>query len=64
MKVVIEVDSGDSAKAWEVLVRGAPGMALPDRVFVVSEEAVRLLRTARVRFTELSREGGRRWSQS
>jgi hypothetical protein len=57
MKVAIEVDPRDSAKAWAVLVRGSPGMALPGRVFIVSEEAVRALRTAGVRFTELSREG-------
>ena len=57
MKVAIEVDRRDKAKAWGVLVRGSPGMALPGGVFVVSEEAVRALRKAGVRFTELSREG-------
>jgi hypothetical protein len=57
MKVAIEVDPRDRAKAWAVLVRGSPGMALPGGVFVVSDEAVRTLRTAGVRFTELSREG-------
>ncbi|HEX4589713.1 MAG TPA: hypothetical protein VH120_07275 [Gemmataceae bacterium] len=57
MKVAIEVDARDSAKAWAMLVRGTPGMALPGRVFIVSEAAVRALRKAGVRFTELSREG-------
>lgn len=56
MKVAIEVDARDSAKAWAVLVRSTPGMALPGRVFVVSEEVVRALRKAGVRFAELSRD--------
>jgi hypothetical protein len=56
MKIVIQVRPRDSAKAWSVLVRHSPGMALPDRVFVVSEEAVRALREARIHFSELSRE--------
>ncbi len=56
MKTVIRVSPRDSAKAWALLVRHSPGMALPDRVFVVSEEAVRALRKAGIRFTQLSRE--------
>jgi hypothetical protein len=57
MKVAIEVDPRDKAQAWALLVRGSPGMALPGGVFVVTEEAVRTLRDAGVRFAELSREG-------
>jgi hypothetical protein len=56
MKIVIQVTPRDSAKAWSLLVRHSPGMALPDRMFVVSEEAVRALREAGIRFSELSRE--------
>jgi hypothetical protein len=56
MKTVIQVSPRDSAKAWSLLVRHSPGVALPDRVFVVSEEAVRALREAGIRFAELSRE--------
>jgi hypothetical protein len=56
MKFVIRVSPRDSAKAWAVLVRHSPGVALPDSVFVVSEAAVRALREAGVRFSELSRE--------
>ena len=56
MKIVIQVSPRDSAKAWSLLVRHSPGVALPDRVFVVSEEAVRTLREAGIRFSELSRE--------
>ena len=43
MKIVIQVSPRDSAKAWALLVRHSPGVALPDRTFVVSEEAVRAL---------------------
>ena len=56
MKIVIQVQPRDSAKAWAMLVRHSAGVALPDRVFVVSEEAVRALRKAGVRFAEISRE--------
>jgi hypothetical protein len=56
MKVVVQISPRDSAKAWSLLVRHSPGVALPDRVFVVSEEAVRALREAGIRFSELSRE--------
>jgi hypothetical protein len=56
MRTVIQVSSLDSAKTWALLVRHSPGVALPDHVFVVSEEAVRALRNAGIRFTVLSRE--------
>jgi hypothetical protein len=56
MKIVIQVSPRDSAKAWALLVRHSPGVALPDRTFVVSEEAARALREAGIRFSELSRE--------
>jgi hypothetical protein len=56
MKTVIQISRRDSAKAWALLVRHSPGVALPDRVFVVSDDAIRALREAGIRFTELSRE--------
>ena len=56
MKVAIRVRARDRAKVWGFLVRHSPGMALPDRVFVVSEEAVRALREAGFRFSVISRE--------
>jgi hypothetical protein len=56
MKIVIQVHWRDSAKAWGLLVRHSPGVALPDRVFVVSAEAARALRKAGIRFTQKSRE--------
>jgi hypothetical protein len=56
MRIVIRVSPRDCAKAWGPLVRHSPGVALPDREFVVSEDAVRALRDAGVRFSELSGE--------
>jgi hypothetical protein len=58
MKVVIQISAKDNAKAWAFLVRHSPGTALPNRTFIVSEEAVRALREAGIRFTELSRDVG------
>jgi hypothetical protein len=64
MKVPIQVCAADDAKAWAILVRHSPGKAFPNRIFVVSEEAVKALREAGIGFTELPQEavpgGGRR----
>ena len=57
MKIVIQVAAKHSAKAWGLLVRHSPGMALPDRKFIVSEEALRALEAAGIKFKEISREG-------
>ena len=54
MQVVIQVDAKDEANALALLVRHSPGRALPNRTFVVSEEAVRALREAGIKFTSLS----------
>jgi len=56
MRIVIQVSAADDAKAWALLQRHSPGMALPGRTFVVSEDAVRALQEAGIRFTELSRD--------
>jgi hypothetical protein len=56
MKVVIQVGAKDGAKAWGLLVRQSAGTALPNRTFIVCEEAVRELRKAGVRFTEITRD--------
>jgi hypothetical protein len=58
MKIVIQVAAKDKAKAWAVLVRHSPGTALPNRTFIVSEDAARALREAGIRFQEVSREPG------
>ena len=57
MKVVIQVPPEDRARAWGVLVRHSPGTALPNGTFLVSEDAARALRRARINFTEISHEG-------
>ena len=56
MKVVIHLSAREEAKALPILLRHSPGMVLRDRTYVLSSEAVRALRNARVEFTELSRE--------
>jgi hypothetical protein len=57
MKIVIRITARDSAKAWGILVRHSPGMALRNREFIVSEEAVRALEQAGIKFRVVSREG-------
>ncbi|HEV3142953.1 MAG TPA: hypothetical protein VGZ47_03615 [Gemmataceae bacterium] len=56
MKVVVQVSAKDSAKAWGVLVRHSPGMALRDRTFIISEDAWRDLVQAGVKAKLISRE--------
>jgi hypothetical protein len=58
MRVVIQVAAKDRNKAWALLVRHSAGTALADGTFIVSEEAVRALRQAGMRFREISRESG------
>jgi hypothetical protein len=58
MRIIIRVAVKDRAKAWGVLVRHSPGAALPGRTFIVSEEAVKALRNAGIRFKEISRDDG------
>ncbi len=58
MRIVIQVSAGDDAKAWDLLQRHSPGVALPQRRFVVSEAAARALKEANIRFVELSRDAG------
>ncbi|HEY8504902.1 MAG TPA: hypothetical protein VIL46_09990 [Gemmataceae bacterium] len=56
MKVVIRLSSREELKALPILLRHSPGTVLPDRTYVISEEAAVALREAGVAFTELSRE--------
>jgi hypothetical protein len=55
MKVIVQIAAADDAKAWAILVRHSPGVALPHRTFILSEAAVYALAVAGIRFTELSR---------
>jgi hypothetical protein len=56
MRVVIQMTRSEEAKALPILLRHSPGTVLPNRVYVLSEEAARALRTSGVQFTEISRE--------
>ena len=56
MKVIIHLTRDQEAKALPILLRHSPGMVLPQRTYVLSEDALRALRSAGVRFYELSRE--------
>jgi hypothetical protein len=56
MKVVIRMSQSDEAKALPILLRHSPGTALPDRTYVITEDAARQLRQAGVHFVEVSRE--------
>ena len=64
MKVVIQIAAKDNAKALGILLRHSPGVALRNRIYVVSADAVRALTEAGVRFTELSRESWKSWNGS
>lgn len=55
MYVVVQIAKKDSAKAWALLVRHSAGTALPDRTFVVTDDAVRALREAGVKLKEIAR---------
>jgi len=54
MKVVIQVAKTDDAEAWAMLQRHSSGVALPNRTFVVSQEAVEAFRQAGIQFQVLS----------
>jgi hypothetical protein len=56
MKVIIKLSNEEEAKALPILLRHSPGMILPERTYVLSEDAVASLRNAGVRFTLVSRE--------
>jgi hypothetical protein len=56
MKVIVQLSKEEEAKALPILLRHSPGMILPERTYVLGEDAVRLLRNAGIGFTQLSRE--------
>jgi hypothetical protein len=56
MKIVIQVSASDDAKAWDLLQRHSPGVALPNRTYIVADEAIRALTKAGIGFSEVSRE--------
>jgi hypothetical protein len=56
MKTIIRMSEAEEAKALPLLLRHSPATVLPNRIYIVSEEAAKKLREAGVQFTELSRE--------
>ena len=56
MKIIIQLSREEEAKALPILLRHSQGMILPERTYVLGEDAVGSLRNAGVRFTQLSRE--------
>jgi hypothetical protein len=56
MKVTIRFSAREDLKGLPILLRHSPGMGLPNRTYVIRVEAVRALRDAGVRFTELASE--------
>jgi hypothetical protein len=55
MNVVIQMTKREEAKALPILLRHTPGAVLPERTYVISEEAARALREAGVTFKETRR---------
>jgi hypothetical protein len=58
MRFIIRVAAKDEDKAWGLLVRHSPGTALPNRTFILSEDAVRALHDSGIKFTVISKEPG------
>jgi len=56
MKTIVQMSEAEEAKALSLLLRHSPGTVLPNRIYVVSDEAAKNLREAGVQFTELIRE--------
>ena len=57
MKIVIRLTARNEAKALPILLRHSPGMGLPNRTYVINEDAARRLREVGIPFTELGNEG-------
>ncbi len=53
MKVVIRVSGCAELQALPLLLRHSPGVGLPQRTYIISEEAAETLRKAGIPFTEL-----------
>ena len=56
MKVVIRLSAKQELEALPILLRHSPGTVLPNRTYLISEDAAKALREAGVAFTEVSRE--------
>jgi hypothetical protein len=56
IKVVIQFTEQEEARALPILLRRASGTILPNRTYVLDEEAVGELRKSDIRFLTLSQE--------
>ena len=56
MKVIIHLSEEEELKALPLLLRHSPGMVLPNRTYILSEEALKALRSNGIRYSEVSRE--------
>jgi MoaA/NifB/PqqE/SkfB family radical SAM enzyme len=56
MKAVIQFTKPEEARALPILLRHSAGTVLPNRTYVLDEEAVTELRKSGIRFVTLSRE--------
>jgi hypothetical protein len=56
MKMVIRLSRKEELKALPILLRHSPGMMLRNRLFVLSEEAVKVLHGQRIRFSVVAKE--------
>ena len=56
MEIIIQLSEAEEAKALPILLRHSPGTILPNRIYIVSEDAAKKLRETGVQFTVLSRE--------
>ncbi len=57
MEKVIQFSDREEAKALPILLRHSPGIVLPNRIYVLSYEAVDELQNAGIVFREISRTG-------
>lgn len=56
MKAVTQFTKAEEARALPILLRHSPGTVLPNRTYVLDEQAVAELRKSGIRFVMLSRE--------
>jgi hypothetical protein len=54
MNMAIRLTAQQELKALPILLRHSPGMVLANRTYILSPAAVRAIRRAGVKFTELS----------
>jgi hypothetical protein len=54
MKIIIQLSREEEAKALPILLRHSPGMILPERTYVLDEDAVGSLRNAGIQYSQLS----------